>query len=130
MIAPTVIPAYRNRNPKSDVSETAGAAAAAKARRLKTIGAANDKKVFERSDKFAQGEPKVGNKEVVKKINVASRPSAGATRAKKEDYRDTTREGHKPKADNDVAAAQETKGAHQAAVLKQAKDTTRKWWSS
>jgi hypothetical protein len=32
------------RNPKSDVSETVGAAAAAKARRLKTIGAANDKK--------------------------------------------------------------------------------------
>jgi hypothetical protein len=32
------------RNPKSDVSETPGAAAAAKARRLKTIGAANDKK--------------------------------------------------------------------------------------
>lgn len=32
------------RNPKSDVSETVGAAAAAKARRLKTIGAANDAK--------------------------------------------------------------------------------------
>jgi hypothetical protein len=32
------------RNPKSDVSETVGAAAAAKARRLKTIGPANDAK--------------------------------------------------------------------------------------
>ena len=32
------------RNPKSDVSETVGAAAAAKRRRLATIGPENDKK--------------------------------------------------------------------------------------
>jgi hypothetical protein len=70
----------------------------------------------------------VGNREEAKRINKPSRPSAGATRAKKEDYRDTTREGHKPKADNDVAAAEETRGAHSAAILKQAKDSTRKWW--
>lgn len=32
------------RNPKSDVSESVGAAAAAKRRRLKIVGAANDAK--------------------------------------------------------------------------------------
>jgi hypothetical protein len=73
---------------------------------------------------------KVGNREVVKRINVESRPSAGATQAKPDNYRDTTREpSGKPTVDNNVEDAKESKGAAKSAAQTQAADTTRSWWT-
>jgi hypothetical protein len=54
---------------KADHTESVGAAAAAKARRLATIGPENDR---------------------------GARPSAGGTRVKKDDPRDSTRENNLP----------------------------------
>ena len=59
----------RVKNPKSDVSESVGAAAAAKQRRLSTIGKMNDG---------------------------GARPSAGGRQVKKQDERDSTRENNLP----------------------------------
>ena len=56
-------------DPKADFAESFGAAAAAKQRRLKTIGSAND---------------------------AGARPSAGTTRVKRDDLRDSTRENTFP----------------------------------
>lgn len=72
----------------------------------------------------------MGNKEEVKRINVPSRPSAGATQAKPDHYRDSTREpSGKPTVDGKVEDAKETKGAAKSAAQTQAADTTRSWWT-
>jgi hypothetical protein len=68
------------------------------------------------------------SKKQVREINIPAKPSAGSIQAKPQDERDSTREGSKPKANNNVEAATETKGAHRKAVILQARDTKRAWF--
>ena len=108
------------------MSETVGAAAAAKQRRLKTIGAANDKKSRgEAARRFT-----MGNNEVVKKINVPSKPKAGGYPAagKPEYEEDSRRKGRLPKVDNNVLGAVENPGAAINSGIKQSRDSSRRFW--
>jgi hypothetical protein len=70
----------------------------------------------------------VSNKDVVRKINVPSRPAAGATQAKPDDYDDTKRKGNKPPVSQTEFEAKDSPGAATDSAAKQAKDTTRSWW--
>jgi hypothetical protein len=71
-------------------------------------------------------------KQQVKEINVPAKPSAGTTRVKEENYRDTTRESvgkprgkKQPEVDQEV---QDRPGAARDAAMKQARDTNRKFF--
>jgi hypothetical protein len=68
------------------------------------------------------------SKKQIREINIPAKPWAGSIQAKPQDERDSTREGNKPKADNNVKDAVETKGAHRKAVILQARDTKRAWF--